>query len=137
MSVFLGFALTTTSWQSEAMNHQSFHRRALFSGVGPQTASANTTCGKVIFSSDAAGAEANNNPKECKSLVKPLEPPNSHYLNAAQGWLELGDCQSALDELEFIDKVMQSHPDVLSVRCDSYAAAMKWPAAVAIAWTLV
>jgi predicted Zn-dependent protease len=69
--------------------------------------------------------------------VKPLEPPNYHYLNAAQGWLELGDCQSALDELEFIDPVMQSHPDVLSVRCDIYTAAMKWPAAVAVAWTLV
>jgi len=137
MSVFLGFALTTTSCQSDDMKRQPFHRRALFSGVGPQTASASTTCGKVIFSADGAGAEAINNPKECKSLVKPLEPPNSHYLNAAQGWLELGDCQSALDELELIDPVLQSHPDVLSVRCDIYSAAMKWPAAVAVAWTLV
>lgn len=69
--------------------------------------------------------------------MKPLEPPDSHHVNAAQGWLGLGDCQSALDELEFIDAVMQSHPDVLAVRCDIYTAAMKWPAVVAVAETLV
>ena len=51
--------------------------------------------------------------------------------------MELGDPQSALDELEFIDSMMQSHPDVLAVRCDSYAAAGKWPALVAMSWTLV
>lgn len=69
--------------------------------------------------------------------MKPLQPPDSHYLNAAQGWLELGDCQSALDELDFINPVMRSHPDVLAVRCDIYTTAMKWPAVVAVASTLV
>lgn len=69
--------------------------------------------------------------------MKPLEPPDSHYLNAAQGWLGLGDCQSALDELKLIDPAMQSHPDVLAVRCDIFTAAMKWPAVAAVAWALV
>jgi tetratricopeptide (TPR) repeat protein len=69
--------------------------------------------------------------------VKQLDPPDSHYLNAAQGWLGLGDCQSALDEIELIDPEMQSHPDVLTVRCDIYTVAMKWPAVVALASALV
>jgi len=106
---------------------------------GPQTATTNTTSGKGHFSPDGAGTDALINAKETEweSLVKPLEPPGSHHLNAAQGWLGLGDCQSALDELAFIDPVMQSHPDVLAVRCDIYTAAMKWPEVVAVAWTLV
>ena len=69
--------------------------------------------------------------------MKPLEPPDIHYVNAAQGWLGLGDCQSALDELERIAPALRSHPDVLSVRCDIYTAAMNWPAVVAVAWRLV
>ena len=103
------------------MKRLSFLGGALFSGDGPETPDA------II------------NPQEikCESLVKPLEPPGSHHLNAAQGWLGLGDCQSALDELEFIDPVMRSHPDVLAVRCDIYTTAMNWPAVVAVAWTLV
>jgi tetratricopeptide (TPR) repeat protein len=70
-------------------------------------------------------------------LAKPLEPPDSHHLNAAQGWLGLGDHRSAFDELECIDPLMQSHPDVLAVRCEIYTAAMNWPAVAAISWTLV
>jgi tetratricopeptide (TPR) repeat protein len=58
-------------------------------------------------------------------------------LNAAQGWLGLGDYQSALDELKLIDPVMRSHPDVLAVRCDIFTADMKWPAVVAVACALV
>jgi tetratricopeptide (TPR) repeat protein len=70
-------------------------------------------------------------------LMKPLAPPDSHYLNAAQGWLGLGDCQSAQDELELIDPRLRTHPDVLAVRCDIYTTAMKWPAVVAVASALV
>ena len=69
--------------------------------------------------------------------MKALEPPYIHYVNAAQGWLGLGDCQSALDELERIAPELRFHPDVLSVRCDIYAAAMNLPAVVAVAWRLV
>lgn len=79
------------------------------------------------------------NPKATtpQSLVKPLAPPDSHYLNAAEGWLGLGDFQSALDELEFIDPALRSHPDVLAVRCDIFTDARKWPAVVAVASALV
>jgi tetratricopeptide (TPR) repeat protein len=72
-----------------------------------------------------------------QSLVKTLAPPDSHYLNAAEGWLGLGDYQSALDELELIDPALRAHPDVLAVRCDIFTEAMKWPAVVAVASALV
>ena len=93
----------------------------------------------VHFSPAGAGTDAIIHPKgiEPGSLAKPLEPPDSHHLNAAQGWFGLGDCKSALAELEFIAPVMRSHPDVLAVRCDIYTATMKWPAVVAVAWALV
>jgi tetratricopeptide (TPR) repeat protein len=72
-----------------------------------------------------------------QSLVKTLAPPDSHYLNAAEGWLGLGDYQSALEELELINPALRAHPDVLAVRCDIYTDAMKWPAVVAVASALV
>ena len=88
------------------MNRPSFRGGAR---GGPQTATTNTTSGKVHFSPDGADTDALINAKETEweSLVKPLEPPGSHHLNAAQGWLGLGDWQSALDELAFIDPVIQ------------------------------
>jgi len=121
------------------VNRLSFRGGARVPRVGPQTAPADTTSGKAYCSLDGAGSDAIIHPKETKpdSLVKPLEPPGSHHLNAAQGWVGLGDCQSALDELELIDPVMRSHPDVLAVRCDIYTADMKWPEVVAVAWTLI
>src|SRR6266550_5098331 len=78
--------------------------------------------------------------------MKPLEPPDSHHLKAAQGWLELGDHQSALEEgdhqsaleeLELINPLMRAHPDVLSVRCGIYGAAKKWDVVVTVATALI
>ena len=126
-------------WPNADVDRMSFPGGARVPSVGPQTAPASTTSGKVDCSQDGAGTDAIINPETTKpeSLVKPLEPPGSHHLGAAQGWLGLGDWQSALDELEFIDPVMQSHPDVLAARCDIYTVARKWPAVVALAEMLV
>ena len=68
--------------------------------------------------------------------MKPLEPPDSHYLSAAIGWLGLGNVAEAGAELEKIAPQFQSHPDVLAVKFDIHAAAGKWNAAVEIAGTL-
>ena len=68
--------------------------------------------------------------------MKPLEPPDSHHLSAAAGWLELGNAMEAGAELEKIAPPFQSHPDVLAVRFDLHAAAGKWDAAAEIAGTL-
>ncbi len=68
--------------------------------------------------------------------MKPLEPPDSHCLSAAIGWLGLGNVAEASVELEKIAPQFQSHPDVLAVRFDIHAAAGKWDAAAEIAGTL-
>src|ERR1017187_3279090 len=49
-------------------------------------------------------------------LMKPLEPPDSHHLSAAIGWLGLGNWREANEELEKITSELRGHPDVLEVR---------------------
>ena len=57
--------------------------------------------------------------------MKPLEPPDSHHLSAAIGWLGLGNVAEAGAELEKIAPQFQSHPDVLVVQFDIHAQAGK------------
>jgi len=66
-----------------------------------------------------------------------LEPPDSHHLRAAQGWLELGNHLEADKELDGITPELRAHPDVLLLRCEIYSKAKKWDAVVTIAETLV
>ena len=68
--------------------------------------------------------------------MKPLEPPDSHYLSAAIGWLGLGNVAEAGAELEKIAPQFQSHPGVLAVQFDFHAASGKWDVAAEIARTL-
>jgi Flp pilus assembly protein TadD len=68
--------------------------------------------------------------------VKPLEPPDSHHLSAASGWLGLGNVVEAGAELEKIAPQFGSHPEVLAVRCDIHFKAGSWDAAAEIAGTL-
>ena len=65
-----------------------------------------------------------------------LEPPNSFYFKAAQGWLELGDHLEANEELEKLSPELRAHPDVLAIRWHVYAKEKKWEACVDIASTL-
>ena len=69
--------------------------------------------------------------------MKPLEPPATLHLLAAQGWLELGNQVEADTELDNITARLRAHPDVLNVRWEIYAAAKKWPAALDIAAALI
>jgi hypothetical protein len=48
--------------------------------------------------------------------VKPLDPPDSHHLLAAEGWIQLGDYAEAQRELEKIAPECSTHADVLKVR---------------------
>ena len=68
--------------------------------------------------------------------MKPLEPPDSHHLQSAQGWLELGNYAEANEELEKIAAPNRAHPDVLQMRWGIYAHARKWEACLEIATTL-
>ena len=68
--------------------------------------------------------------------MKPLEPPDSHHLSAAFGWLGLGNLTEAGKELERIAPSFHSHPDFLAARFDFLAAARKWDEATEVAGTL-
>src|SRR5689334_19116427 len=63
--------------------------------------------------------------------------PDIRQLSAAQGWLELGDWQSANDELESIEPLHRAHPYVLELRWQVYALAGKWDVAVELAGKLM
>jgi len=58
---------------------------------------------------------------------------DNRHLEAAQGWLGLGNWQEANKELELISAAMRVNPDVLLVRYEVYAAAKKWEMAAEIA----
>jgi hypothetical protein len=48
--------------------------------------------------------------------MKPLEPPDSLHVQAAQGWCELHAFAEADTELDKIDASLRAHPKVLEVR---------------------
>jgi tetratricopeptide (TPR) repeat protein len=69
--------------------------------------------------------------------MRPLEPPDRFHLEAAQGWLELGNYAEAIEELEGIAAVNRAHPDVLEIRWHVCAHAKKWAACVDIAEAII
>jgi predicted Zn-dependent protease len=68
--------------------------------------------------------------------MKTLAPPDSHHLDAAQGWLGLGDWASAGEELDKINRKFWAHAGVLETRLQVYAAAKQWPMAASVAQAL-
>ena len=61
----------------------------------------------------------------------PLDAQRS--LDAAEGWLGLGDHLSANEELEEIPATLRAHPNVLLVRYRIYGKTLRWEACVDIA----
>jgi len=70
-------------------------------------------------------------------LMQTLEPPNTHFLSAAMGWLELGNVREAKAELEQIAPTLQSNPEVLEVRWLIHAEEKNWSDAFNAARSLV
>jgi len=66
-----------------------------------------------------------------------LETHDVMHLNAAQGWLKLGNHLEANEELEKISPETRVHPDVLEVRWQIYAKEKKWEACVDIAAAII
>jgi Flp pilus assembly protein TadD len=62
--------------------------------------------------------------------VQALELPDTHYLSAAIGWLELGNPAEAKAELDKVSPACQRHPDALEVRWLLCAERKDWPAAL-------
>jgi uncharacterized protein HemY len=61
-------------------------------------------------------------------MIPALQPPDSLHLQAAEGWIGLGDYRAATEELEQITATNRAHPDVLQLRwrisadaCDFHA----------------
>jgi hypothetical protein len=68
--------------------------------------------------------------------MKPLAPPDSFHLQAAQGWLGLGCVAEAHAELDQIAPQLRVHADVLELRWQMAAEARQWEACLEIATTL-
>jgi len=66
-------------------------------------------------------------------MTEPVERPDSLYLEAAEGWLELGNPREASAELDRIADHLMLHPAVLSVRWQIFAAIRSWEAALEVA----
>lgn len=65
-----------------------------------------------------------------------LSPSDTHHLNAAQGWLGLGDWASANHELDEISLDSCTDHKVLQTRFQVYAAANLWAMAAEMARAL-
>jgi predicted Zn-dependent protease len=66
-----------------------------------------------------------------------LSHPDTFHLQAAQGWLELGDISSANEELGRISGEAQQNPVVLMVRWHVHEKAKDWPSCVEVGQVLV
>jgi hypothetical protein len=65
--------------------------------------------------------------------VQKLQPPDSHHLDAAIGWLGLGCAGDARTELAKISPANQKHPDVLEARWTICAHGQHWEDALEVA----
>jgi hypothetical protein len=68
--------------------------------------------------------------------VETIAPPDVFHLNAAFGWLELGNPSEAAADLERISPAHQNHPDVLEVRWQIRARLEQWESCLAIATSM-
>lgn len=62
-----------------------------------------------------------------------MEPPDSHYLNAAQGWLELNNPAEAEAELQRISAGLRDHSEVLALQWQIFAKVKNWERCVEVA----
>ena len=69
--------------------------------------------------------------------VPPLEPPDTHHVSAALGWLGLGNPAEAELELTQISAGCKRHPDVLEVRWLICVEQEKWAEGLQVARGLI
>lgn len=66
-----------------------------------------------------------------------MEPPDRHYVLAAEGWLELGNLAEAVREWEGLSSEGRVHPAALQVRWHILAHGEAWDEALRVAEDLV
>lgn len=69
--------------------------------------------------------------------MPPLEPPDSHLVNAVSGWLQLGNAAEARAEFNQIHLAVRNHPQVLEVEWQLLAGERRWLAAADLGERLV
>lgn len=69
--------------------------------------------------------------------MKSLSEQDRQHLDAAEGWLGLGDHASANEELEQITPEFRAHPKVLALRMDINWKAKNWEAVVELGGAVV
>ena len=70
-------------------------------------------------------------------VLPPLPPPDSHFLIAVEGWLELGDPREAAAEWNRLSEEGRRHPAALERRWQILARQEAWDEAVGAAEELV
>jgi hypothetical protein len=66
-------------------------------------------------------------------MKQAIAPPDIFYVNAAVGWLELGNPREALAELQAVAPTLGLHPDILEVRWQAFARMESWEPTLPIA----
>lgn len=66
-----------------------------------------------------------------------LEPGDQKHVDAAEGWIGLGNWSEANEALERVSPGQRDHPDVLSARWQVHALAGRWDIAVELAEVLM
>ncbi|MBM3821502.1 MAG: tetratricopeptide repeat protein [Verrucomicrobia bacterium] len=69
--------------------------------------------------------------------MESIPAPDCHFLNAAQGWLELGNAAEARLEWRGVSETHQSHPEVIETLWRIQAAEKEWDEALLTAQRLV
>jgi hypothetical protein len=69
--------------------------------------------------------------------MNPLQPPDSHHVSAAAGWLGLGRHKEALEELREVAPESALHPDVLEVLWHIQAKTGQWAICLEIAQAII
>lgn len=69
-------------------------------------------------------------------MLTPIQPPDLHHLNAAEGWLGLGNAFEAEQELQKLSPGVREHPDVLRVSYQLYQQNKNWERAAETAQLL-
>lgn len=69
-------------------------------------------------------------------MIQPLEPPDTHHLNAAEGWLGLGNASEAEQEFQKLSPAAAVHPEALRVRYHLYQFDQRWEPAAETAQAL-
>ena len=65
--------------------------------------------------------------------MQKLAPPESHFLSAAVGWIELGNLDEAKAELRRISPARSEHPGVLEAGWLIHARETDWGKALTVA----